>query len=215
MFTKRLYHDRKDATPWRPIRLSSAALAAALATGVLPAISHADKGVTYTHAEISLGFPNGQVTVGRTWETGGRIVTVTHELPEAVEEDCDQDDETVVIEKTVEKPTKVIVVERREPEVVVIERRVTPRPRQVVVVHEAPRPRRVVVVEPRRQVTVIHRDHDYHHGYDHGHRSGGHAVYRPSGPSHGHQPNRPKELFSSSNPRPQRDRGVQQIRVGR
>lgn len=225
-------HPQYETAPWwagrKPARIGMAALALA----VMPLAAQAG-GITYGHAEVTLGFPNGHVTVGKTWETGPRVVQVTHELPGDDCERHDDEEETVIIEKRVEKPKKVVIIEEEEPEVVIIEKRAAPR--QVVVVRETHRPvRHVVVHEHRRpnKVIVVERPrHDHHvtvvhqggHGRGHGHHGGHHGGYKGGysnqGGNHRYE-SRPRDLFEgrpSHQPsqRPQRERGVQHIRVDR
>lgn len=188
-----------EAAPWRPGLTSPRNWLTALALVGLPLAAHADGNYTYAHAEVSIGIPNGQITLGHTWETGGRTVVVSEER------ECERPS-TVIIERREEPPPRVIVVERREPEVVVIEREQCPRPqRRVVVVHEA----------PRRDVTIIRRERDY--GRRHYRHDGDRYVERHDnrGGNYGRHESRPRELFGTTSPRPMRDRGVQHIRVDR
>ncbi len=202
-----MLHNKKnntalEAAPWRPGLTSPRNWLTALALVGLPLAAHADRNSTYAHAEISIGIPNGQITLGHTWETGGRTVVVSEER------ECErrEDTRTVIIEKRVEPPPRVIVVERREPEVVVIEREYCPPPeRRVVVVREAPR-RHVTVIRREREVVRHYRRHDgERHVERHDNRGGNYERHE----------SRPRELFGTTSPRPMRERGVQHIRVDR
>src|SRR5688500_6575145 len=56
-----------------------------LGMGLLALLPGAAAADSYGHAEITLGFPRGSDTVGRTWEDAPREVVVervTHKLPE-------------------------------------------------------------------------------------------------------------------------------------
>jgi hypothetical protein len=181
---------------------------------------------TYGHAEISLGFPNGQVTVGRTWDSGPREVVVeevTHKVPDpdyddevTPRTDDDYDEDEVVIEKR-EHPChhrhhrRVVVIEQRyrEPEYCDREvHRVYVEPSchrgNGVVVYRAPErviyaPSRVIVAPPRYEHES--RGGNYHGG-DYGH-----------GGSYDHGDRGPRNLFPEDNGRPARMRGVQRVAV--
>jgi hypothetical protein len=229
---------QRNAAPWRPGLGSRPKWFAVMALGLAPLAAFADHGSSYGHAEITVGFPNGEITLGKTWETGPRTVVVSEDRRDECDRDRD-DDRPVVIERRVEEPQRIVVVEQRRPDVIVVQERqpevvVVERPRcepqrQVVVVREEPRCDRVVYVEPQRQVTVIQREeprywrHEYR-GYGHGHFR--HESYEsrhyesrgdrgPSYESHGsdYRNNGPRDLFPSSSPRPMRERGVQHSRV--
>lgn len=202
----------REAAPWRPGHKPGRNWLAALVMGFAPLATHAEGGSSYTHAEISVGFPNGQITFGKTWEDGDRQVTVVSTSGD----DCKREEDTEVIIEKREAPPKVIIIEKREPEVVVIERRVAP-PTRVVVVQEEPRyVREVRYVEPRcERVTYVrpsrhhsHRTHVVRGGYDR------HVVTRPVGHHRSVEvvPSRPRhnDLFGSDHgSRPRRERGVQ------
>jgi hypothetical protein len=172
---------------------------------ILPGQARADRdGISYGNAEITLGFPHGQVTVGRTWGDEPRQVVV---------EDRDRyDDEDerdhVVIERRGEHHRhRVMVIERyeepvrcdREEEVV---RRVYVQPpcdRPEVVVYRQPErvvyaPSRIVYAPSRQVEHVIVTP---------GYGPGGHIQDRPSSDS------RPRDLFPEDSGRPTRMRGVQ------
>ena len=127
----------------RPVRSSvPAVMLGALAAGLLalPGKARAD---SYGHAEISLGFPNGAVTVGRTWDEHPRQVVVeevTHKYPEADDEaEADEDDDAVYDNQS------------DEPDVVIEKRIVRPSPRKVTIIERYEDP------EPCDHVRVIHR----------------------------------------------------------
>jgi hypothetical protein len=201
-----------EAAPWRPGHKPGRTWLAALVLGFAPLATHAGGGSSYTHAEISVGFPNGQITFGKTWEEGDRHVTVVS----TSDDDCKREEETEVIIEKREAPPKVVIIEKREPEVVVIERRVAPPPR-VIVVREEPRyVREVRYVEPRcERVTYVRPSH-HHSQRTHVVRGGRdhHRVTRVVGHHRSVEvaPSRPhnRDLFASDNGhRPRRERGVQ------
>jgi hypothetical protein len=164
---------------------------------MLPGQARADG---YGHAEISLGFPHGQVTVGRTWDEHPRQVVVeevTHKIPDPDFEDEDDDEndaqydgdadepDQVIIEKRVERPRvkKVTIIERYEEpahcdrEVNVV-RRVYVEPRfcerpEMVVYRSSPHR---VIYAPSRTV-IVAPGGGYRGGYHEGNRGG----YRESG----------------------------------
>lgn len=216
------------AAPGPTRRRSVLAAAGLFAAGLLlmPGQARADG---YGHAEITLGFPHGAVTVGRTWEDHPRQVVVeevTHKYPEADDEasfdesemdenaiyDEDSADPDLVIEKRIVRPRTrhVTVIERYEEPVHVVRRVYVERPsceRQVVVygrpavhVYHASSP--TVILAPGRPV--------YHgggwRGSDHGggYRSdrGGHSE------SHNVGNQGPRNLFPEDHGRPMRERGV-------
>ena len=201
------------------------ALAGAGLLLLLPGQARADG---YGHAEITLGFPHGQVTVGKTWDDNPRRVVVeevTHKVPDPDFEyddekdgeaayDGDADEPDVVIEKRVRRPRvrHVTVIERYEEpvrcdrEVVVrhvyVEPRYCERPNVVIYRNPSPRviyaPSRTVIVAPGRGGSR----HVERHG-DYGTRS----YDRGGGP---------RNLFPEDSGRPARTRGVQQrmVKVG-
>jgi hypothetical protein len=232
------YQAPEGADGIRPARFPAYMLGAAAGFAflfMLPGQARAD----YGHAEISLGFPNGSVTVGRTWDDHPRQVVVeevTHKLPDPDFEYEDEDDarydgdadepDQVIIEKRIERPRvkKVTIIERYvepvhcEPEVNVV-RRVYVEPRycerpDVVVYRSSPRH---VIHAPSR--TVIVASGHGHHGYRKSHRGGNHGGHRGDHGtrsydrgSHG-----PRNLFPEASGRPVRARGVQQqhlVQVG-
>jgi hypothetical protein len=206
---------------------------------MLPGQARADG---YGHAEISLGFPNGSVTVGRTWDDHPQQVVVeevTHKLPDPDFEDEDEDDarydgdadepDQVIIEKRIERPRvkKVTIIERYEEPVqcdreVNVVRRVYVEPRycerpDVVVYRSAPRH---VIYAPSRTVIVApgygHRGG--YHGYRESYR-GGHGGYRGDHGTRSYDrgSSGPRNLFPEASGRPVRARGVQQqhlVQVG-
>jgi hypothetical protein len=195
-----------------------AAMLGVLAAGLLalPGRARAD---SYGHAEISLGFPNGAVTVGRTWEDHPRQVVieeVTHKYPEADDEaDLDEDEDDAIYDNRSDDPD--VVIERRI---------VRPSPRKVTIIehYEDPEPcervhvvRRVYVERPecdrrvvyygRPAVHVVHGGptvivapggRAWHGGGYRGGR-GWHTGYREEGP---------RNLFPEEGGRPVRSRGV-------
>jgi hypothetical protein len=204
-----------------------AAMLGALAAGLLalPGQARAD---SYGHAEISLGFPHGAVTVGRTWDEHPRQVVVeevTHKYPEADDEaDVDEDDDDAAYDNRSDDPD--VVIERHI---------VRPAPRQVTIIehYEDPEPcervhvvRRVYVDRPecdRRDVVyygrpTVHVMHGgptvivapggrgWHGGGFRGGR-GWHTGYREEGP---------RNLFPENGGRPARERGVSRslVQVG-
>lgn len=190
---------------------------------LLPGQAKADG---YGHAEISLGFPNGHVTVGKTWDDNPREVVVeqvTHKYPDPdFDEDEDDDDvrydgdadesDEVIIEKRVVRPRvkKVTIIERYvEPvqcdrEVTVV-RKVYVEPRHshrsnVVVYRQAPQR---VIYAPSRTVIVASGKHGHHNR-----GSKGHSYHRGG--------EGPRNLFPVDSGRPMRARGSQQrmVQVG-
>lgn len=206
-------------------RIPTYVLGAVVGVGLLLLLPGQAKADGYGHAEITLGFPNGQVTVGKTWDDHPREVVVeqvTHQYPDPdfdededdVRYDGDADpDETdhVIIEKRVVRPRfkKVTIIERYEEPVhcdreVRVVRKVYREPRHshrsnVVVYRQAPQR---VIYAPSRTVIVAPKGHGRHHrGSD--------------GPSY-HHGGGPRNLFPVDSGRPVRTRGVQQrmVKVG-
>lgn len=195
---------------------------------LLPGQARAEHGgSSYGSAEITLGFPNGQVTVGKTWEDNPRQVVVeqvTHRFPETEYDDEDEeydDDEDesdrIIIEKRVERPRvkKVTIIERYEEpvrcdrEVRVVRKVYVERPScdrsQVVVYRNAPQR---VIYAPSRTVIVA----PVGHGRGHHSKHGGGSRYQVI--DRGHQG--PRDLFPEDQGRSKRGRGVQQhlVQVG-
>jgi hypothetical protein len=213
----------------RPVRLGvPAAMLGVLAAGVLalPGQARAD---SYGHAEISLGFPHGAVTVGRTWDEHPRQVVVeevTHKYPEADDEaEADEDDGAVYDSQS------------DEPDVVIEKHIVRPAPRQVTVIerYEEPEPcdhvrviRRVYVDPPECERHVVYygrHEHVIHggstvivahggfgwHGGGHEGGRGWHSVNRVEGAPRNEWGSRhegPRNLFPEDGGRPVRMRGV-------
>ncbi|MEO6096541.1 MAG: hypothetical protein ABIW76_12875 [Fibrobacteria bacterium] len=207
---------------------------------MLPGQARADG---YGHAEISLGFPHGSVTVGKTWDDNPRQVVVeevTHKLPDPDFEDEDEDEarydgdadepDQVIIEKRIERPRvkKVTIIERyvepvhcdREVNVVrrvYVEPRYCERP-DVVVYRSSPSH---VIYAPSRTV-IVAPGHGYrggYHGYRDSHRGGYHGGYRGDHGTRSYDrgSNGPRNLFPEASGRPVRTRGVQQqhlVQVG-
>lgn len=179
---------------------------------LLPGAAVAD-GYSYGSAEVSLGFPNASITVGRTWENQPREVIVervTHKLPETDfdEEEAEEYSEADVIEEE-SAPEEQIIIEKRRPrvarKVTIIERYEEPSyyeretvvrkvyveppcERTEVVVHAAPRrvvyvPSSTVIVQSPRRV---HRVHVQGGGHGHGGHGHGGAIKVRSQGGHGH-----------------------------
>ncbi len=213
----------------RPARsVVPAAMLGVVAAGLLalPGQARAD---SYGHAEISLGFPHGAVTVGRTWDEHPRQVVVeevTHKYPEADDEaEADEDNDAVYDNQS------------DDPDVVIEKHIVRPAPRQVTVIerYEDPEPcdhvrviRRVYVDPPAcdrhvvyygrparvvyggSTVIVAHGGFGWHGGGHEGGR-GWHSVSRVvGGPRYGggHRDGGPRNLFPEDGGRPVRMRGV-------
>jgi hypothetical protein len=205
-------------------RVPTYVLGAAVGVGLLLLLPGQAKADGYGHAEITLGFPNGQVTVGKTWDDHPREVVVeqvTHKYPDP-DFDEDEDDvrydgdadadepDHVIIEKRVVRPRvkKVTIIERYEEPVhcdreVSVVRKVYVEPRHshrsnVVVYHQAPQR---VIYAPSRTVIVAHGKHGHHSRGSHG------PSYRHDG---GH-----RNLFPVDSGRPMRSRGQQRmVKVG-
>lgn len=206
---------------------------------LVPGMAAADRGYSSGHAEITLGFPNGAISVGRTWEHAPRQVVVervTHKLPETdyddvieegyseadVYEDEAHEEEQVIIEKRRPRVArKVTIIEQyEEPRYVereVVVRRVyvePPCPPTHVVVHHAPTrvvyaPSRTVIVQSPRRVHEVHV-----HGGGHGLKKGG-----AHGHGHGHgggsikvqHGHGSRDLFPGKSDRPMRSRGSRNL----
>jgi hypothetical protein len=186
---------------------------------------------SYGHAEITLGFPNGQVTVGKTWENHPREVVVeevTHRFPN---DDDDEDDaDQIIIEKHVKRPCpkKVVIIERYEEPAYCDRSEVV---RRVYVEPPCHRPEVVVYRQPERIIyapSCRGRGHAYRgDGYQHGytpsnnviivppsggsyHRESGGAYHYKSGGGTVGGGSGPRDLFPKETDRPMRQRGVQQ-----
>ncbi|HKP98506.1 MAG TPA: hypothetical protein VJ385_22440 [Fibrobacteria bacterium] len=180
-------------------------------------------GNSYGHAEVTLGFPHGQVTVGKTWDDNPRRVVVeevTHKLPAeddwddedaGYDEDADEPDH-IIIEKRHHRPRvkKVIIIERYEEPVrcdrevsvvrkVYVERPSCQRP-EVVVYGRSPQ--RVIYAPSRTVIVAPGHDHGSprYHG---GNSRGGDRGFQNDGRG-------PRDLFPEDHGRPVRTRGVQQ-----
>lgn len=207
-----------------------AAMLGVLAAGlvlVLPGQARADG---YGHAEITLGFPNGAITVGKTWEDHPRQVVVeqvTHKYPEADDEaevdegdyyEDEADEADVIIEKRIirPRPKRVTIIERYEEPVHVVRYVERPACEPNVVVYSRPRVHVVhasptVIVAPR----AVHHVGGWHgrgHG-GHGSHGGGSYQYKQGGGSHGGSR---RDLFPEDSGRPTRVRGVshKMVQVG-
>ncbi|MDB5047516.1 MAG: hypothetical protein JWO30_587 [Fibrobacteres bacterium] len=200
---------------------------------LLPGQARAD-GNSYGHAEITLGFPHGQVTVGKTWDDNPRRVVVeevTHKYP--AEDDFDDEDDQydgdadepdqVIIEKRHHHRhvKKVTVIERYEEPVlcdreVQVVRKVYVDPpscerHDVVVYGRAPErviyaPSRTVIVAPGRGYGYRGDDRGYH-GDRGGFHGSDHVIQNGN--------RGPRNLFPEDQGRPVRTRGVQQHLVSR
>ena len=187
-----------------------------LAAGVgllvlLPGTAAADGGYSYGHAELTLGFPQGSISVGKTWENPQPrqvvVEKVTHKFPDvdgAFEEEEEEDygyHEEEPFEEDYAQEERVII-EKRRPKVVkkvtIVERYVEPACDPVVVhrVHVEPAHRTEVIVHhgPRRVVHVPSRTVVVHHAPKrthvvrkvHVHQGGGHGHHVQRGHGHGH-----------------------------
>ena len=202
---------------------------------LVPGMAAADRGYSAGHAEISLGFPNGAITVGRTWESSPREVVVervTHKLPETdyadevIEEGYSEADvyedeapeEEVIIEKRRPRVARKVTIIEQYEEPRYVEREVVvrkvyvepPCPPTQVIVHHAPSR---VVYAPSRTV-VVHSPHRVHKVYGHGggHYRGGHGNGHGHGGRsikvHGHGS---RDLFPGKSERPMRNRGSRNL----
>jgi hypothetical protein len=198
-----------------------------LAAGLLlfPGQARADG---YGHAEISLGFPHGAITVGRIWEEHPRQVVVeevTHKYPEADDEaepedegyyDEESADPDVVIEKRIVRPRQVTIVERYREPVQVVRQVYVERPACAPQVVVYGRPAVRVVRAPSHTVIVAPRTAYRGGGWrESGH--GWHSESRGSRGSHiGGDDRGPRDLFPEDHGRPARMRGVRQnlVQVG-
>ncbi len=111
-----------------------------------------------SHAEVTLGFPNGQVTVGKTWGTGNPEVIheTVIERPVYRDRDDDEDCHRVVVE---ERP-------RYEQERVTIIKHYPSEPRCERVVY-----RDRSYYDPERTVIVVPERHWNHHGHGNPHHN--------------------------------------------
>lgn len=189
------------------------------------------------HAEITLGFPRGAITVGRTWEDAPREVVVervTHKLPEtdydgavegedediaeadAIEEDY-APEEQVIIEKRRPRIARTVTIIERYEEPAYCERERVSVVRKVYVEPSCDRtevvyrssPQRVVYV-PSRTV-IVQSSRNVHPVRGHG---GGHHVRGYNGGGHHDGAIRvrdsgPRNLFPEDGGRPMRSRGTQ------
>jgi hypothetical protein len=215
-----------------PARIPATPLGIVAGIGLLlmmPGQAKADRGgSSYGHAEISLGFPNAQITVGKTWEDEQRHVIVeevTHRYPEDDRDrdwdrERDRDDHEVDCDRA--EPDHVIIEHRDRPEfrdkVVIIDRYEEPVrcDREVVRrVYVQPRRHHSEVVVYRRPERVIYAPsrHVYAPSHDvyvapQGHGPSGHVDER--GPGRVEQRGSgPRDLFPEDSGRPSRTRGVQ------
>lgn len=135
-----------------------------LATLALAAIPSRAESASYGHAEISVGTPNVQVTVGKTWEDNDEVQNeeiVEEEAPAEVEDESYDGRDDYVAEKRIIIRNQSHCGPRER--VVVINRNDNCR-RDVIVRRVVVRPRcdrRVVIIHPRRRVVIIGRDDRY------------------------------------------------------
>ena len=127
----------------------------ALAAGLglllsFPGQARADKGVRSSgHVEVTVGIPNGEVSVGKTWESGGNR--------EATEREPSRHDVTIIEHRA--EPVRCergVVIERRYDDERDCPRReaVAYCPRQEQVVYE---PARTINVDPPRHIARDYR----------------------------------------------------------
>ena len=165
-------------------KAGSATMAALAGAGILlllPGLARADRdGFSYGHAEITLGFPNGQVTVGKTWDDDPRPVVVVREEEEPdrviVEEHrCPPPAEKVTIIERYPEPVREVHVVRE----VYVERPACERPE--VVVYRRPAER--VICAPSRTVIYATGGYGEYRGYHEGgwERRGDHGSFRDHG----------------------------------
>jgi hypothetical protein len=206
---------------------------------LLPGAAVAD-GYSYGSAELTLGFPNATVSVGRTWENRPREVIVervTHKLPETdfdeeteeyseadvIEEEAPEEEQIIIEKRRPRVARKVTIIERYEEpsycERETVVRKVYVEPpcdRTEVVYHSAPR-RVVYVPSP---TVVVHSPHRVHEVVRV--RGGGHGHHRYRG-GHGHgghgghggairvRQEGPRNLFPEGGGRPMRSRGSRNL----
>ncbi|GEM_PF-2365344 len=203
---------------------------------LLPGHARADG---YGHAEITLGFPNGQVTLGKTWDEHPREVVVeevTHKLPDP---EYDEEDDDARYDGDADEPDRVIIEKEHhhcDRHVTVVERyeepshcdrdihvirRVYVEPRcdrgpEVVVYHDRPQhmiyaPTRTVIVAPGGGYRQ-EGGFRQNGGYR---RNDGYRVDHGT-PSYDRGGGGPRNLFPEDSGRPMRTRGVQQhlVQVG-
>ncbi len=207
---------------------------------LLPGRARADHdGFSYGHAEITLGFPQGHVTLGRTWDDDPRQVIVEDR------EVDDEPDRVIVEERRCPPPEEHVTVIERYPEPVRVVRKVyvdrpsCERPEAVYYDHRPERviyaPSRTVIIAPgeggrfhgdddfrdhgdrgNRGYHGHQGNHDYrgdpgNHGGDYG-GNGNHGGHGGNGgDTQGYQSrsNGPPDLFPEDHGRPARARGVQ------
>ncbi len=220
---------RTMSRPW-------AWLGVAAGVGVMlaaPGRASAQTVSTYGHAEVTIGFPHGAVTVGRAWDDHPRpeVVEVIHPEcdpePEVVYRDDDQEPDPVVIERRHwhHHHRRVVVIERDQGGDPWCDRRVVEQrdyqpaydyPRHEVVYERGPERE---IYRPNHEVTVVTRpEHGRNHGsviIDNGNRSsngngnGGNHDNHGGSYGSGNHSNGPVTLFPPDTGRPSRQRGVQ------
>ena len=206
---------------------------------MLPGHARADHNETsYGSAEITLGFPNGQVTVGKTWENHPREVVVeevTHRYPqddqeewdrESREQDRDRDrnydddeEDQIIIKKRGhhKRHKKVVIIERyQEPaycEKREVVRRVYVNPpcrRPEVVVYR--QPERIIYSSPRSSCAPSQSVIIVPSGQgSHGSHNNGASANHGQGSikNHENHGSGKRNLFPENSERPMRTRGVQ------
>ena len=115
------------------------------------------------HAEVSVGFPNGQVTVGKTWGNGNReVIHETVVERERVYREPDEDRE-VIVERRPER------CEPRNERVIIVEKHGHHGHDRVTVVkkyYNEDNCGRVVYQEPHRTVLIVPPGHARHFAYE-------------------------------------------------
>ncbi len=200
---------------------------------MLPGYTRADHNETsYGSAEITLGFPNGQVTVGKTWENHPREVVVeevTHRYPQDDQEEWDResrdrdydddDDNQIIIEKHGhhKRHRKVVIIEHYQ------EPAYCERHEEVRRVYVQPPCRRPEVIIYRQPERIIYSPQRYgcapsqsviivpsNQGSSGSHGQGSTIIQAPgTGEYHQNGNSRPQNLFPENSERPMRTRGVQ------
>ncbi len=200
---------------------------------ILPGYARADHNETsYGSAEITLGFPNGQVTVGKTWENHPREVVVeevTHRYPQDDQQDWDRESRERDHDHERERDRNrdrdyddddddgnQIIIEKhghhnRHKQVVIIERYREPeycdRSEEVRRVYVQPPCNRPEVIVYRQPERIIYAPQRY------GCAPKSSVIIVPSNQGsneyHGNGNSGPRNLFPENSNRPMRTRGVQ------
>ncbi|MEO7424392.1 MAG: hypothetical protein ABI036_04345 [Fibrobacteria bacterium] len=173
-------------------RIPAAMLGAVAGVGLLlslPGQARAD-GFTYGHAEITLGFPNGQVTVGKTWDDDPRQVIV-EEAPYA--EEVVVHDHVIVEPRYCPPPVEEVTIINRYQEPVRCDREVRvvrqvyvdpPCRRPDVVVYR--RPERVIYAPSRTVIVAPRYNGGHHEGYRGDYRGYGRGDFHGDGHGENH-----------------------------